>query len=195
MEIPLEISFKGVEKSDAVENLIREKVDKLEKIHDNIISCRIAVERPQKEQQSGNPYRVRIVTRIPPGQELVVTRDPRDHELHDPLEVVIRDAFDAATRQLKRHVGQQQDEIKSHPDQEAAGIVEELNKREGYGFLKTLHGRRVYFHENSVLHGDFERMEIGSGVRFMEEMGEKGPQASSLKLVDKPGSRISEEEE
>jgi len=192
MEIPLEIAFKNVEKSEAIENLIREKVSKLERLHDNIISCRIAVERPQKKQQSGNPYRVRIMLRIPPGRELVVTRDPMDNELHDPLDIVVRDAFEAAWRQLKRQVEQQQDEVKNHPDQETGGIIEELNRDDGFGFIRTLSGRNIYFHENSVLHDDFDRLEVGSGVRFVEQSGEKGPQASTVQLVDKPGVRRSE---
>jgi len=54
---------------------------------------------------------------------------------------------------------------------------------EGYGFLEDDEGREIYFHRNSVLDGAFQRLEVGSEVRFAEEAGEKGPQASSVGLI------------
>jgi cold shock CspA family protein len=71
-------------------------------------------------------------------------------------------------------------------------VVEKLFPQDGYGFLRTVDGSEVYFHSHSVLHGDFERLEIGSGVRLVAEAGEKGLQASTVEIVDKRGSRIKE---
>jgi cold shock CspA family protein len=62
---------------------------------------------------------------------------------------------------------------------------------EGYGFLMTPDGRELYFHRHSVLHDDFERLAVGTEVRFEEEEGEKGPQASTVQVVNKPGVRVS----
>ncbi len=194
MQVGLEIAYRNVDKSDAIEDLIQTKLAKLQKLHDHIISCRISIERPQKSQQSGSPYRVRITMRIPPGHEIVVTRDPKDYDMHDPLDMIVRDAFDVTGRQLKKYVDRQQREVKVHPRQEASAMVAELNAPEGYGFLETIDGRRVYFHERSVLHDAFKRLKIGDGVNYVEEMGEQGPQASSVHLVDKPGVRMTEEE-
>ena len=53
----------------------------------------------------------------------------------------------------------------------------------GYGFLTSPEGYDVYFHENSVVNKDFKKLEIGMEVRFAEEMGEKGPQASSVVVL------------
>jgi len=64
-----------------------------------------------------------------------------------------------------------------------------LLRREAYGFIKSLDGREIYFHKNSLPAGEFDRLEIGTGVRWAEEQGEKGPQASSLRIVDKLGFR------
>ena len=52
----------------------------------------------------------------------------------------------------------------------------------GFGFIEA-DGHGVYFHRNSVVGGHFERLRVGSRVRFTEEEGEKGPQASTVRLV------------
>jgi cold shock CspA family protein len=72
-------------------------------------------------------------------------------------------------------------------------VVTKLFRDEGYGFIKTREGRDIYFHRNSVLHHDFDRLTIGTAVRFEEEEGEKGPQATSVQVVDKPGSQVSDD--
>jgi cold shock CspA family protein len=56
---------------------------------------------------------------------------------------------------------------------------------EDYGFLETLDGREIYFHKNSVLQTSFDRLEVGTEVYFAEEVGEKGPQASTVRVVGK----------
>jgi len=195
MKVPLEISFRGVEKTDDMESLIREKAAKLEQICDYLSSCSIAVESPQEHQEAGNPFRVRISVRVPPGHELVVKRESSQGDMHDELPKVVRDAFQAVRRQLQELTDRQQGEVKTHPEQEAAAVVVRLFREEGYGFLKTIDGKELYFHRNSVLHDDFDRLGIGTGISFVEEAGEKGPQASTVQIVDKPGSRVTEEEE
>lgn len=190
MQVPLELSFRDVGKTPELEALINDKIDDLEKVFDNIISCRMAVEKPQEHQSTGNPYRVRINVRVPPGKEIVVTRNPGEGEMHDPLEAVIRDAFATATRELRELGNRLNQEVKQHPEQENAAIVEEINYEDGFGFLRSLEGRRIYFHANSVLNNDFKRVEVGTGVRFVSEMGEEGLQASTVQIVDKPGGSL-----
>ncbi|MFP4417195.1 MAG: HPF/RaiA family ribosome-associated protein [Chitinispirillaceae bacterium] len=189
MRIPLEISYRGVEKNDSIEELIREKAGKLERICDYISSCRVAVEQPQKYQSSGNPYRVRLDITVPPGHELAVIRPSGKGDMHADLPAVIRAAFEAAERQLRELKGKQRRDVKTHPDQQTQAIVVDLYKQQDYGFIRTLDGRQVYFHRNAVLHDDFDRLEIGTGVHFNEVDGEKGPQASSVQIIDKPGAR------
>lgn len=192
MKVPLEITFRGIEKSDFLEGLIREKAAALEKVSDRVISCRVAVEVPQQHQRGGRPFRVRITLNVPPGHEVAVRREATEGSIHDELPSVIRNAFDAARRKLKRIIEKQRGEVKAHPVQEEAmAIVVRLFREDGYGFLKTLDGRDLYFHENSVLQNDFDRLEIGTGVRYEEEEGDDGPQASTVRIVDKPGARVS----
>jgi len=194
MQVPLEVTYRNVEKTDAIENLIREKVDKLEKICDYMISCRVAVEAPQQHQQTGNPFRVRIDMRIPQGHELVIKRESSQGNIHGTLPQTLRDAFDAAQRQLKELVKKQRAEVKTHPAEQDMAFVVRLFKEEGYGFIKTEGNREIYFHKNSVLNG-WDRLEIGTGVRFVETLGEKGPQATTVQIVDKPGVRAARTEE
>ncbi|MFZ0391061.1 MAG: HPF/RaiA family ribosome-associated protein [Calditrichia bacterium] len=190
MQVPLEISYREINKTDSLESLIREKVAKLNKICDYITSCRVAVERPQKNVQTGSPYRVRVALRVPPKHELVVDRRPVDTDPHDELPTVIRDAFEVAERQLKDLMARQREDVKTHPEQAAEAVIARIFREKGYGFIRTVEGREVYFHQNSVLNNDFDRLEIGTGVRIAVEMGQDGPQASTVQIVDKPGSRI-----
>lgn len=188
MRVPLEITFRDAVKSDEIVSLIKKKAAGLDKICDNLISCRVAVEKPHDNKRSRDSYRVRVAMRIPPGRELVVKREPSDGNLSEPLTAVIRDAFDTARRRLLRLLEQQQGIIKTHPQQQTVAYVTKLFRDKGYGFIETFEGRELYFHRNSVLHGDFNRLEIGTGVRFVPAEGDDGPQASTVQIVDKPGT-------
>lgn len=194
MEIPLEVGFKGVEKTDRVDALIREKVAKLEQVCNYLVSCRITVEAPQQAQQSGNPYRVRLTMRVPPGHDLVVKREMGGEDMHDSLDTVLRDVFSKGRRKLQEHVRKQRGEVKVHPEQQTTATVVRIFHNEGYGFIRTLDNREIYFHENSVVNGDFARMEIGTGVRYVEVLGEEGPQASTVEITGKSGATVPENE-
>lgn len=187
MEVPLEIAYKDVEKTQILEDVINHQVERLDKAVDGVISCRIALERPHKHPERGSGYRVLVIVRLPPTHEVVVKRDSTQGELHDALPAIVKEAFEAATRQCREIRRQQLGEVKRHPAQETMGFVARLFVGDGYGFLRTLEGREIYFHRNSVLHNDFDRLDIGTGVRFEEEMGDEGPQATSVAIVDKPG--------
>lgn len=109
--------------------------------------------------------------------ELVV-----NHRADEALYVAIRDAFDTARRRLEDHARRQRGAIKHH-EPSPQGRVSKLFPAENYGFLETSEGREIYFNRHSVLHPGFDRLEIGMEVRFTEEEGEQGPQASTVALV------------
>jgi ribosomal subunit interface protein len=104
MNIPLQISFRDISHSDAVEDGIREKVAKLETYTDRIISCRVVVEAPHRQHKKGTLYHIRVDLTLP-GEEIVVDRDPDDHA-HEDVYIAIRDAFEAVRRQLKKSLRQ-----------------------------------------------------------------------------------------
>lgn len=181
MQLPMELSFRGMDHSDEAEELIRERVADLERFHDRIVSCRIMVEAPHRHSQTGQAYHVRIDLAVP-GHELVVSRDPTPkQEAHERLDVAIRDAFKTMRRQLKEHAEKQRGEVKSH-EGPPLGRVARLFSDEGYGFIESPDGRDIYFHQNSVLNGGWPNIEVGSVVLYAEETGDEGPQASTVKL-------------
>lgn len=184
MQIPLEISFRDVPKTKTVENLIHEKVNKLEQVCDHITGCRIAVERPHNNVKTGNEFRVRLDITVPPGHEIVINKEPGKNDMHNSLTTVIRDAFDAARKQLQKISAIQRRETKTHPEQEVGAIVSKVYPEDGYGFLRTINGREIYFHKNSLLNVEFKDIKEGKGVRFFEEEGEKGPQASTVQVIN-----------
>ncbi len=195
MQIPPEIIYRNVEKTDAIAKLVQNKLDKLEKICDYIISTRVVIDRTNQSQRTANPHRVHIDIRVPPKHVIVVERicRVRTGEPEEPLDAVIRRAFDAAARELKSLVEKQRREVKKHADHRVTALVDKIFPNEGYGFLKALDGSGdIYFHRNSVLHGEWDRLIVGTGVRFAATMGEKGLQATSVEIVDKRGERLAE---
>ncbi|OHB55314.1 MAG: hypothetical protein A2Y07_07365 [Planctomycetes bacterium GWF2_50_10] len=186
MNVPLELVFRGVERTEGVENLINERVRKLHRICKYINSVRVAVEKPQTHQEIGNPFRIRVEMRVPPGHDLVVRRESSEGDMHDPLGMMIRLAFDAGERQLRKLVGKQRYDTKNHIDPWSVGTVVKLFGKEDYGFIKAMAGDRdIYFHKHSVLNGAFEKLVVGTVVRFFEESGDEGPQASTVHILEK----------
>ncbi len=114
MQVPLEITYRDVRKTDNIEELIREKVTKLERICDHITSCHVAIERPQSNIQNGNPYRIRVNIRIPHNKEIVVKKEPGQGETDEPLHTVIRDSFEVARRRIRNTVEKKQRKVKNH---------------------------------------------------------------------------------
>jgi cold shock CspA family protein len=101
---------------------------------------------------------------------------------HKELRQAIDDAFKAMGRRLQDFARRQRGDVKTREPMPRA-IVSKLLPAAGYGFLETLGGREIYFHKNSVLDGNFSHLKLGTVVSFVEEEGEKGPQASTVKIV------------
>src|SRR4030065_411975 len=181
MQIPIEIPLRDIPHSDAVETRIREKIEKLDRFHERVMSCRGTVESPQQRKHQGKLYSVHIDMKVPGGGELVVNRME-----NEDIYVAIRDAFNAAARQLEDHVRGQSGEVKSH-DVRYIGRVIQMFPAQGYGFIETPDRRHVYFNRNSVAQPGFDRLEIGIRVEFVEEMGNEGPQARTGGLGQHPG--------
>jgi cold shock CspA family protein/ribosome-associated translation inhibitor RaiA len=180
MELPLQITTPDFRLPPALEAEIRTKAAKLEEYYDRIVRCRVVIEAPVGHHRQGGPYNVRIDLTVP-GAELVVNRQDAQE-----LPVAIRDAFDALRRRLEDYVRHQRGAVKVHEEALGSGHVSKLFRQEGYGFVETPEGREIYFHRHSVLAPGFEQMELGTEVRFAEEAGEAGPQASTVHIVKAP---------
>ena len=187
MQVPLEITCKGFDLTPKLRDVVEKYASRLDKVCDHVISCRLIAEHPHDRPEGGNEFRITLLIRMPPNHEVVVKRSTTEGREPEALPKVIRDVFQSAARQCREISRLQRNQVKRHPEQETAGIVVRLAPEDDYGFLRALDGRDVYFHRNSVLNGDFNRMTIGTGVRYMEEAGEEGPQATTVAIVDKPG--------
>lgn len=191
MKIPPEITYRNLEKTEAIDNLVREKIAKLEQFCDYINSCHVVVEKAHENPSSGSPYRVSIDLTVPHSREIAVVENPDTGKQYPPLEAVIRDAFEAARRQIVSLSTEQQGERKTHPEQRMDAVVTKLFPEGGYGFIKAIDtGKEIYFHRNSVTNNDFDRIEVGTGVRYKEIEGEMGPQATTVQIVDRQSSHV-----
>jgi ribosomal subunit interface protein len=101
MQTPLEISFRNMDVSPAVETRVRERAQRLERFYSGITSCHVFIKAPHESHQSGNLYEVHIEVRVP-GSELLVTGKPGNADAHADIMVAVRDAFDVMERRLKK---------------------------------------------------------------------------------------------
>jgi ribosome-associated translation inhibitor RaiA len=182
MSIPLTITFRDLEPSAAVEDFIRSWGSKLETVYDRIERCQVTIERPHQHHHQGQRYHVRVTVAVP-GNDIEVSRDHSLDGAHEDLYVAVRDAFRAARRQLEDHARRLRADIKVHVEPEH-GRVTYLDVEGEWGYLDA-DGRQVYFHRNSVL--DHAVLAVGDEVRFTEEPGIKGPQATSVDQIGKHG--------
>ena len=180
MRLPLQIAFRNIPPSDAIEFAIRERSGKLDRFSDLIMGCRVVVEARHRRHRQGRLYHVRIDLTVP-GNEITVSREPALHHTHQDIYVAVRDAFDAARRRLEDYARRHRRQVKIHQSM-PRGRISALDNANGCGFIETPDGREIYFHRNSLLNADFDRLETGGLVRFHEEEGEKGPQASTVHL-------------
>lgn len=183
MQTPLQIAFRNFERSEAIAAKIEERANKLESFYDGIIGCRVTVEALHKHHRQGNHYHVRVTVTVP-GAELVADREPDEHYAYSDVYVAIRDAFDAMRRQLEDYARQRRRQVKLH-ESPPHGVVVEIHFDENYGRIETPGIGLVYFHRNSVVDADFDKLEVGTEVRFELEMGERGPQATTVHVIGK----------
>lgn len=181
MKLPLQIVFRNMGPSEAIEAKVRERAEKLENYCEHIMSCRVVVELLHRHHHQGNLYHVRVDLKVP-DSELVASREPDLDHAHEDVYAAIRDAFDSVRRQLEDYTRRRRGEVKLH-DLPPHGRVAELYP--DYGKIATADGRLVYFHKNSVIDADFAQIEIGAEVRFAEEPGELGPQATTVHVIGK----------
>jgi len=178
MTFPLQITAHDVHLSEAMDNEIREKAGKLEQYYDRIVRCRVIVEAPVRNHHSGRPFQVRVTVTVP-GTELVV-----NHHADEDFYLATSHAFDAMRRQLEEYARQRRGSVKMHEDPLLVGRVTKLVPAKECGFLETPDGREVYFHRNSVLSPGFDSVTVGTEVRFVEEQGHEGPQASTVHVYN-----------
>jgi cold shock CspA family protein/ribosome-associated translation inhibitor RaiA len=184
MTIPVKVTFRNFDHSDAVEARIVEHAEKLGQFSSDIVWCNVTVEAIDKHKNKGRLYQAAINIGLP-GKTIQVTRTGRKNAAHSDIYVAIRDSFNAAARQIEDHARVRRNEVKTHetPDH---GKVVRLFPYEGYGFVELSTGE-VYFHRNAVVNDGFDKIEVGDEVRIeiAEKESEKGLQASAVIPIGK----------
>lgn len=187
MEIPLQIAFHKLEKPNWAEDEIRDRVDKLAKMHDRITGCRVTVDQRAGAADGGIPPVVRIELTLPGTAPLIVAYEPdRLQKRYQVPELgnAINDAFRLAERKLsefKEHRSGRTKEPHHDTQRQFLGQVAEMPHGEDHGFLMTKEGGLLYFHRNALLSGDFDALERGDEVHYVEEIGDTGPLAVKVR--------------
>jgi ribosomal subunit interface protein len=175
MQLPLQVSFHGINRSDAIEAAVSEKARHLERFSDDIMACRVTVDVLQKHHRQGGPLGVRIDLTIP-GRELIV-----DRVENEDLNVALRDAFEHMARQLEEAVRLRRGMEKQHP-RELHGEVVRLDDEGGFGFIRTPDGQEYWFGRDNVIGGRFELVSAGTPVQFIAEVASEGLQAKRVSV-------------
>ncbi len=184
MLLPLQCTFRGMPHSDSLEAHVRRRAEKLDRFFDRIMHCHVVIDLSNKHHRHGNRYRVTIDITVPRRHEIAIARAP---SLDQPLEdahAAIEGAFDDAERRLvdweEKMRGAVRSSGRQHP---ATARVTKVFGERGFGFLENEDGEEIYFHRNSVLREAFAALAPGVLVRYHEEAGDDGPQASTVEVV------------
>jgi ribosomal subunit interface protein len=175
MPLPLQLTFHGLESSVAIDAAVRQRLRHLERIHRDIVSCRVVVELLQKHPHQGQPFGVRIDLTLP-GHAIVANRVE-----NEDVYIALRDAFDNMTRQLEELVRRERGVEKTHP-QVLHGEVVRLDEDDEFGFIRSDDGDEYYFGSDNLANARFEQLRIGSPVQFISGEGAQGPLARRVTL-------------
>lgn len=107
-----EIAYHQFPKREDIEQLVREKIEGLDKFCDHIDSCSVVIEKPNENVSNGTGYRVRVDLRVAPSHEIVAVREADEGNPGDDIKLVIRQCFDAVKKQLVKLVDKQQGDTK-----------------------------------------------------------------------------------
>lgn len=188
MERPLQITFKGMDTSPALEALIRERVERLETLFPRLIGCRVVVEVPHRGSETAKvPIAVAVEADVP-GRGIVVGKDEEDRrEAKEDHTAALNNAFAAVERQLDKIADMRSRDAATAAADGQSGMVIRLFPEQNYGFIEIDNSPELYFTRNAVVGGDFDELEVGMMVQVTRatDEGPMGPQASSVRLLDR----------
>jgi ribosomal subunit interface protein len=184
LTFPVQIVFQKMHPSQAVQDDIKERASKLSRYCNRIMNCHVLVEIVNRHHHQGNLFHVCIDLHVP-NMKLVVSRCTTENHAHEDIYVALRDAFCALKRKLQNFTLKQKGK-KKHHDVAPHGRIVQILPAANHGFIESSDGRSLYFTNNSVVDGSFDKMAIGDEVRFVETFNQKGTaRASTVKLIRK----------
>ncbi len=188
MQRPLQITFRNMETSPALEALIRERAGRLETLYPRLTGCRVVVEIPHRGSETAKvPIAIAVEADIP-GRGPVIGRDEEDRrEAKQDHTAALNNAFEAVERQLEKLGDIQNDEVTIAENASQSGMVVRLFPLQNYGFIEIANAPELYFTRNAVVSGDFDELQVGMMVQVTRatDEGPMGPQASSVRLLDR----------
>jgi ribosome-associated translation inhibitor RaiA len=115
MQVPIQIAFENIEPSAAVEAHVGKEAVKLEKYYERITSARIVIARPNHRHHKGDAYEIRLHLTVPGAADIAISRESNTHaSAQQDIGITIRDAFNAARRQLQDLARKRQGHVKDH---------------------------------------------------------------------------------
>lgn len=183
MTVPVEIAWHNMDSATDVEDRVRQRAARLQRMLDRITHISVVVEASHRRHHKGNQYEVRLDVGVP-GGSLAVDRHPGNDNAHFDVLVTVRDAFDAMERQLKRWIERHGGRPVVH-EAPLQGRISDFDADAGSGRIATTDGRLVYFHRNAVVTGDFDEMSVGDPVELVVDPGEDaaGAHASTVRSI------------
>lgn len=188
MQRPLQITFRGMETSLALEALIRQRVRRLEAFYPRLVGCRVVVEVPHRGAQTAKvPIAVTIEADIPGRGPIIGKGEEARREMKQDHTVALNNAFEAVERQLEKLGDIRSGEVNARGETGQSGMVVRLFPDDGYGFIEIDNAPELYFTRNAVVGGDFDELQVGMMVHLTRatDEGPMGPQASSVRLLDR----------
>lgn len=187
MQTPAQVEFENLTASPELQAAIEQHISELESRFGRATAGRIIVRGPGDRHKTGGQYQVSIRLALPEGREVNVGRTPKEDERYADLTFAIDDAFKRARRQLQDQARVMRGQTKLH-EAEPVGTVVRIDPGGEFGFLEGADGHEVYFNCKSIVEGR-SNIGIGSHVSYVEELGEKGPQASTVRVLSKHSLR------
>ena len=165
MQRPLEITFRDLDPSDFIRNLVEERVERLERYHPHIIGCRVVIAAPHRSAEGHNPPVGISVEVDVPNRPRIVAKDAEEQRaMKGDHFAAINRAFEAIERQLEELSDKQRGVVKRHENIRQTGNVVRLFPEQGYGFIEIGGGPELYFTRNAMIDGSFDELKVGTMV-------------------------------
>ena len=188
MQTPPQVEFENLSASPELRAAIDQRLAELEKRFGRATASRVVVRGPGDHHQTGGRYQVSIRLVLPEGREVNIGRTPKEDERYADLTFAVDDAFKRARRQLEDQSRLLRRHTKHH-ENGSIGTVVRVDPSGEFGFLAAADGQEVYFNCRSVVEGR-SNIAVGTRVSYVEEAGDKGSQASTVKVLGKHGLRV-----
>jgi cold shock CspA family protein len=181
MQVALEVSYSNIAETSGADETIRGYVRYLESAYDRVTSCRVRVAQRigLNDSQPALPA-VLLELGVSGASAIVIKHEPFDYK--SGVNDAIYQAFEKAEQQLKdlKQIYQTNSRIAAKADLSFLGRVVEIYPLEDYGYLLNKDNKRLYFHRDAIVEGDFDYLKNGDEAHYTEERSTGGPRASKI---------------